>query len=89
MADGPGRLDDRPRDAPPVGGKQAAVARARSARDADLPSVGLLDTSQYASLHPGYWLVFTGIYTSEAEATSALQAARSFTRTAGVRRVVP
>jgi hypothetical protein len=74
---------------PQSGGRQAAVAKARSARKAGLPAVGLLDTSQYASLHPGYWLVFTGNYTSEAEATSALQAARSFTRTAGVRRIVP
>jgi len=70
------------------GGKQAAVAKARSARKAGLPAVGVLDTSRYASLHPGYWLVFTGNYTSEAEATSALQAARSFTRVAGVRRIV-
>ena len=74
---------------PQSGGKQAAVAKARSARKAGLQAVGVLDTSQYASLHPGYWLVFTGNYTSEAEATSALQAARSFTRAAGVRRIVP
>jgi hypothetical protein len=50
--------------------------------------VGVIDTSLYASLHPGYWLVFTGVYTSEAEATSSLRAARAFARTAGVRRVV-
>lgn len=74
---------------PQSDGKQAAVAKARSARKAGLSAVGVLDTSQYASLHPGYWLVFTGNYTSEAEATSALQAARSFARAAGVRRIVP
>jgi hypothetical protein len=73
---------------PQSGGKPAALARARRARKAGLPGVGLLDTSQYASLHPGYWLVFTGSYTSEAEATSALQSARSFSHTAGVRRIV-
>ena len=66
---------------PQSGGKQPAVGTARSARKAGLQAVGILDTSQYASLHPGYWLVFTGNYTSEAEATSALQAARSFART--------
>lgn len=74
---------------PQAGGRQAAVTRARQAQNAGLQSVGVLDSSQYASLHPGYWLVFTGVYTSEAEATSALQAARAFARTAGVRRIVP
>ena len=74
---------------PQSGGKKVAIARARSAGKAGLPAVGVLDTSQYASLHPGYWLVFTGNYTSEAEATSALQAARAFARAAGVRRIVP
>jgi hypothetical protein len=48
----------------------------------------VLDSSRYASLHPGYWIVFTGVYASEAEATSALEAARRFARTATVRRVV-
>jgi hypothetical protein len=74
---------------PQAGGKQAAVARARQATDRGLSSVGVLDSSRYASLHPGYWLVFTGIYTSEAEATSALQPARAVARTASVRRIVP
>ena len=74
---------------PQSGGKQAAVARAGDARRSGLPAVGVIDTSRYASLHPGYWLVFSGIYTSEAEATSSLRAARAFARTAGVRRVVP
>jgi hypothetical protein len=74
---------------PQAGGRRAAVARAREARKSDLPTVGVLDTSRYASLHPGYWLVFTGVYTSEAEATSSLRPARAFARTAAVRRVVP
>jgi hypothetical protein len=51
--------------------------------------VGLLDTSLFASLHPGYWLVFSGVYSSEAEATSSLEPARKFARTAVVRRIVP
>lgn len=74
---------------PQAGGRQAAVTRARQARADGLPSVGVLDSSRFASLHPGYWLVFTGVYISEAEATSSLRAARAFTRTAGVRRIVP
>jgi hypothetical protein len=49
----------------------------------------VLDSSRYASLHPGYWIVFSGIYASEAEATSALEEARRHARAASVRRVVP
>jgi hypothetical protein len=64
------------------------MARARQARRRGVTSVGVLDSSRFASLHPGYWLVFAGIYGSEAEATSALRAARNFARTAGVRRIV-
>jgi hypothetical protein len=73
---------------PQSGGRPVAVARARKARARGLPQVGVLDSSRYASLHPGYWIVFSGIYSSEAEATSAIEAARAFARTASVRRVV-
>ena len=74
---------------PQTGGRRVAVARAQKAGVRGLSQVGILDSSQYASLHPGYWVVFTGIYGSEAEATSALQPARRFARTATVRRIVP
>lgn len=73
---------------PQASGKREAVTRAREARRSGLTSVGVLDSSRFASLHPGYWLVFAGIYASEAEATSALQPARAFARTASVRRIV-
>ena len=73
---------------PQTGGRRAAIARARTARMRGLTQVGVLDSSRYASLHPGYWIVFTGVYSSEAEATSALETARGFARTATVRRVV-
>jgi hypothetical protein len=74
---------------PQTEGRRAAMKRAVDARRAGLTAVGILDSSQYASLHPGYWIVFTGVYGSEAEATSALQTARRFARTATVRHVVP
>jgi len=73
---------------PQTKGRRAAVARMQEARRKGLSPVGILDSSRYASLHPGYWVVFTGIYGSEPEATSALQPARRFSRTAAVRRVV-
>jgi hypothetical protein len=70
-------------------GRPAAIAHARKALARKLPQVGVLDSSRYASLHPGYWVVFSGLYSSEAEATSALETARRVSRTATVRRVVP
>jgi hypothetical protein len=74
---------------PQTEGRRLAVARTRQARRRGLSPVGILDSSQFASLHPGYWIVFTGIYGSEAEAASSLTAARRFARTASVRHVVP
>jgi hypothetical protein len=73
---------------PQTEGRRQALARARQARGKGLSPVGILDSSRYASLHPGYWVVFAGIYGSEAEAASALEPARRFSRTATVRRVV-
>ena len=73
---------------PQTGGRRAAIERARQAQAKGLSQVGVLDSSRYASLHPGYWIVFTGVYSSEAEATSALDAARRSARTAAVRRIV-
>lgn len=74
---------------PQTKGRATALARARAARRKGLPQVGVLDSSRYASLHPGYWIVFSGVYSSEAEATSALEDARTASRAAVVRHVVP
>jgi hypothetical protein len=74
---------------PQTAGRATALGRARAARRKGLPQVGVLDSSRYASLHPGYWIVFSGVYSSEAEATSALEEARRVSRTAVVRHVVP
>ncbi len=74
---------------PQTAGRATALNRARAARRKGLPQVGVLDSSRYASLHPGYWIVFSGVYSSEAEATSALEEARRVSRTAVVRHVVP
>lgn len=74
---------------PQTGGKKVAIKRAQQAHRHGLKAVGVLDSSRYASLHPGYWVVFSGVYTTEAEATSDLDAARAVARTASVRRIVP
>jgi hypothetical protein len=72
---------------PKLEGRGAAVARAEQARQRGLKQVGVLDSSRYASLHPGYWLVFAGIYATEAEAASARQRARTVQRGARTQRI--
>jgi hypothetical protein len=52
-----------------------------------LRRVGVLDSSRYASLHPGYWVVFAGVYPSEPEATSRLREARGVQRGAHTARI--
>ena len=51
--------------------------------------VGILDSSRYASLHPGYYVIFQGVYADEAAASSALQRARSVFPSAYQREIVP
>ena len=56
-------------------GRSAAFARARAASRAGLPQVGVLDSGRYSSLHPGYYVVFSGIYSSRPQADTARAAA--------------
>ena len=53
-----------------------AVERARAASRAGLPQVGVLVSSQYSSLLPGYYVVFSGIYVSPTQASVAADAAQ-------------
>jgi hypothetical protein len=74
---------------PQSNGRDAAEARAAEARRGGIPDVGVLNSSRFASLHPGYFVVFSGIFDSEAEATSALPRARSAFPLAYQRQIVP
>lgn len=62
---------------PESGGRGAALRQARKAIAAGLSEVGALNSSEYSSLHPGYYVVFSGIYDTEAEARAALDTTRS------------
>jgi hypothetical protein len=62
---------------PQANGRAAAAAKATEYRSGGLRQVGVLDSSRFASLHPGYYVVFTGVHETEAEAASALQRARA------------
>lgn len=72
---------------PKIEGRDAAVARAEQARKRGLRRVGVLDSSRYASLHPGYWMVFAGVYPSEPEAASRLREAKAAQNGARTQRV--
>jgi hypothetical protein len=58
---------------PLTGGTAAPYATASRAARGGLPEVGVLDSSQFSSLHPGYYVVFSGIYSSAGEAETALR----------------
>jgi hypothetical protein len=59
------------------GGRGLALERARAASRAGLPQVGILDSSEYSSLHPGYYVVFSGIYSARGDADRAQSAANA------------
>ncbi|MGH2885149.1 MAG: hypothetical protein ACRDPA_20995, partial [Solirubrobacteraceae bacterium] len=61
---------------PKTTGHDSAVQTAARAAKAGLTQVGVLDSSLYASLQPGYYVVFTGIYGSKSEADAAVTTAR-------------
>src|SRR6185295_18813327 len=74
---------------PQANGLAAANAKAAQARSAGLRRVGVLDSGRYASLHPGYYVLFTGVFDSEAEASSAVQRARAAFPAAYQREIIP
>ena len=61
-------LDSLPR----VNGRALANTEAQQALRLGLKRIGILNSSQFSSLHPGYYVVFMGIYESQAEAQSAI-----------------
>jgi hypothetical protein len=62
---------------PVAAGRAAAVARARQAKRSGLRDVGVLVSSQYSSLHPGYFVVFSGVYASGSAAAASLPTAHA------------
>ena len=62
---------------PLASGRPAAIARARAAKAAGLPKAGVLVSAQYPSLHPGYYVVFSGVYPTPGAAVAGLAAAHA------------
>ena len=57
-------------------GRGPAETRAAQARNAGLTEVGIIRSSDFSSLRPGWYAVFTGIFDSRAQATTRLSQAR-------------
>jgi hypothetical protein len=75
---------------PGLNGRAAAVAEANQALHVGMPQVGVLDSAGFSSLHPGYFVVFSGIYDTEAEAQShVIDAHRHGYRGPYPRRITP
>lgn len=61
---------------PKINGRPSALQTADKAARSGLRQVGVLDSSLYASLQPGYYVVFTGVYPARADADAAVATAR-------------
>ncbi|MGH3004091.1 MAG: hypothetical protein ACRDM1_15740 [Gaiellaceae bacterium] len=57
-------------------GRKSALATASKAAGSGLRQVGVLESDRYASLQPGYYVVFTGIYSSRKDADAGVPTAR-------------
>jgi hypothetical protein len=73
---------------PQSAGRATAVSEARKASAAGLTDVGVLNSSEFSSLHSGYFVVFTGVFSSENEANSALGAATGTYPRAYIRQII-
>jgi hypothetical protein len=57
--------------------RAAAVAKAKEAADAGVKEVGVIDSSQFSSLHPGYLVIFSGVFETRSQAEAAIATARA------------
>ena len=75
---------------PESSGRSAAETKARAAQSKGLPEVGVLRTSDYKELTPGYYAVFSGVKDTQAQAESGVSQAKSQGySSAYVREIVP
>jgi hypothetical protein len=74
---------------PVAGGLDAARAEAKRAAAAGLRHVGVLVSSHFRNLNPGYDVVFCGIYATEQQAEAALGRAAAVYPAAYLRAVTP
>jgi hypothetical protein len=73
---------------PESSGREAATREAQEALAAGLTDVGVLDSSEFSSLHPGYFVVFSGTFNSQSEASAALDTATASYPQAYIRQII-
>lgn len=73
---------------PQSAGRAGPIREARKALSAGLSDVGVLNSSEFSSLHSGYFVVFSGIYNSQSEARGNLSTARGTYPQAYARQIV-
>jgi len=61
---------------PKGSGRTTALSTATRAAKANLRQVGIIDSAGFASLQPGYFVVFSGIFGSKSDADAAVGTAR-------------
>jgi hypothetical protein len=61
---------------PKTNGRTTALATATRAAKANLRQVGIIDSGGFASLQPGYFVVFSGIFGSKIDADASVSTAR-------------
>ncbi|HZB22466.1 MAG TPA: zinc ribbon domain-containing protein [Gaiellaceae bacterium] len=68
-------------------GRAQAIRKAREARRSGLREVGVIDSSEFSSLHPGYYVVFSGIHGQQRDALRAAPRVQSLYPAAYVRQI--
>jgi hypothetical protein len=72
---------------PRANGRSSAVQLAKQALAKGLAHVGVLDSKGFSSLHPGYFVVFSGFYRSNASASAHVSEAEASGFPAYARRI--
>ena len=62
---------------PAANGRAFALAQARAAQHSGVTDVGIIDSSNYSSLHPDYYVLFSGVYNSFDDANTGATSAHS------------
>ena len=72
---------------PASGGRAQAIRKAREVLATDLPEVGVIDSGEFSSLHPGYYVVFSGIYADQRSALNGIGAVQALYPAAYIRQI--
>ena len=67
--------------------RMQAIRKAREVLATDLPEVGVIDSGEFSSLHPGYYVVFSGIYPDQRAALSGVGAVQDLYPAAYMRQI--